>query len=146
MYELQKKNKINRKKEQQLYEQIKEEESILEKEKQIKGDELFIKSVVDRMDEDALRRKLGIDKKCKPEHSHRHNGNSDENIINNIMNNNSNRNNGIINNNIGNNILHNNNGNISMRADNQNEEPISKFKNKVKKTKTNNYIFAVSNK
>ena len=68
MFEAQKQRKINRKKEEALYKQNLEEQQILETEKQIRGDENFIKGVVDRMNEDANRRKLGIDKKCKIEH------------------------------------------------------------------------------
>jgi len=64
MFEVEKNKKIKRRKEQQDYEKNIEEQKILEMEKQIKANQAFIKGVVDRMNDDVLKRKLGIDKKC----------------------------------------------------------------------------------
>jgi len=65
MFEELKKQKIIRRKEDKVYQEQLEEKMILDSVKQLKGDENFIKGVVDRMQEDSNRRKLGIDKKCR---------------------------------------------------------------------------------
>ena len=68
-YEDKKKSKIDKKLEEKKIKRLKEEEQILESEKQLKANSEFIKNVVTRMNNDAERRKVGMDKKFKINHS-----------------------------------------------------------------------------
>jgi len=69
-FEERKNNKINKKLEEKFLKRLIEEEQIQENEKQMKGNNQFIKKVVDRLNGDAERRKVGIDKKAKVDRSH----------------------------------------------------------------------------